>query len=350
MMPFSKSIDDACDIVAADDLHKWDSIARCQTVSLHNGRLMFPQAASDGYDEGLSLSPWAMAQACQKLGLPTAYFKKCPHHLQDANFNYWNRTQEVARQLSKADVDPDETWLLRAKGGTVRGVLSPRYSRLDNKQLMDTLFPMLKHRNYKVGLIQLTGEALHLRLVDPTIARDVLPDDRLMVGIHIANSEVGLRAVTVDALVFRLICTNGLIRRVNHKSLLKQRHIHVKEARFGEMLQAAIQDAVIVAAGFIEQMALAVKTEVPDPDKAIDYLAQLWNLPKSTVEMVKFTLFGEAQPETLYGLVNAQPLRGLRQRIEERVEMETLASLLVDTTSTTAADQQLRARILSSAK
>ncbi len=349
-MPFSKTLDDACDIVASDDLHKWDSIARCHTVSLCNGRLMFPDATSDGHDNGLALSPWAMAQACTKLGLPTAYFKRCPAHLQDANFNYWNQTQEVARQLSKSDVDPDEAWLLRAKGGTVRGVLSPRYAKLDNRQLMDTLLPMLRHRNYKVGLIQLTGEALHLRLVDPMITRDVLPDDRLMVGIHIANSEVGLRAVTVDALVFRLVCTNGLIRRINHKSLLKQRHIHVKEARFGEMLEDALQQATIVAAGFIEQMALAVKTPVPDPDKAIDHLAQMWNLPKSTVDMVKFTLFGESQAETLYGLVNALTQSAQRLNIEERVEIETLASVLIDTTSTTAADQQLRARILSSAK
>ena len=349
-MPFSKTLDDACDLVASDDTNKWDSVVRCREVSLHNGRLMFPQAASDGYDNGLALSPWAMGQACQKLGLPTAYFKRCPHHLQDENFNYWNQNHEVMRQFTKADVDPDEEWFLRAKGGMVRGVLSPRYSRLDNKQLMDTLFPMLRHRNYKVGLIQLTGEALHLRLVDPTIARDVLPNDRLMVGIHIANSEVGLRAVTVDALVFRLICTNGLIHRVNHKSLLKQRHIHVKAQRFDLMLQTAIQEAVIVAAGFIEQMALAVKTPVPDPDKAIDHIAQMWNLPKSTVDMVKFTLFGESQAETLYGLVNAVTQSAQRLGIEERVELETLASVLIDANSTITADRQLRATILSGAK
>jgi hypothetical protein len=348
-MPFSKSIDDAHDIVSADDAGKWDSIARCQDVVMHQGRLIFPQATSDGYDGGLALSPWAMAQACTRLGLPTAYFKRCPAHLQDANFNHWNQSHEVLRQFSKADVDPDEAWLLRVKGATVRGVLSPRYARLDNRQLMDTLLPMLRHRNFKVGLLQLTGEALHLRLVDPTIGREVLPDDRLMVGIHLANSEVGLRAVTVDALVFRLVCTNGLIRRLNHKSLLKQRHIHVDEARFGGMLQDAIQEAVIVAAGFIEQMALAIKIPVPAPDKAIDLLGQMWNLPKSTVEMVKFTLMGEAKAETLYGLVNALTQSAQRLGIEERVELETLSSVLIDTTSTTAADQQLRAQILSGA-
>lgn len=349
-MPFSKTLSDACDLVASDDHNKWDTIAQCRTISLQNGRIVFPQATSDGYDNGLAFSPWAMGQACQKLGLPTAYFKKCPPALQDSNFNYWNQTHEVIRQFNKADVDPDETWLLRAKGGTVRGVLSPRYSRLDNKQLMDILFPMLKHRNYHVGLIQLTGEALHLRLVDPMIARDVLPGDRLMVGIHIANSEVGLRAVTVDALVFREVCTNGLIRRLGHRSLLRQRHIHVNENKFEQMLEYAISEAVMVAAGFIEQMVLAVKTPVANPDWAIDHLAQLWNLPKATVEMVKFTLYGESQAGTLYGLVNALTQSAQRLNIEERVELETLASILVDTTSTTAADQQLRSRILSTTK
>ena len=66
--------------------------------------------------------------------------------------------------------------------------------------------------------------------------------------------------------------------------------------------------------------------------------------------MVKFTLFGESQAETLYGLVNALTQSAQRLGIEERVEIETLASVLIDTTSTTAADQQLRARILSGAK
>ena len=46
-----------------------------------------------------------------------------------------------------------------------------------------------------------------------------------MAGLHIANSEVGKRSVTVDALVYRLVCTNGLIRLVKGKSLLHRRHV-----------------------------------------------------------------------------------------------------------------------------
>ena len=48
--------------------------------------------------------------------------------------------------------------------------------------------------------------------------------------------------------------------RLKERSLLRQRHIHVSEPRFQQMLERAIAEAVVVAAGFIEQMALAIKT------------------------------------------------------------------------------------------
>ena len=133
----SKTLDEAISLVTTDDTGKWDSLAPCKAITLHNGRLVFPQATGEGYEAGLALSPWATTQLCHKLALPTAYFKRCPVHLQDENFNYWNQSGETIRQFTREDTAPDEAWLLRAKGQTVRGVLSPRYARLDNRQVMD---------------------------------------------------------------------------------------------------------------------------------------------------------------------------------------------------------------------
>ena len=216
-MQFTKTLADVRDQLARDDCGKWDATVPCRQLALHRGRLTFPQATSDGYDGGLALTPWATSQLCQRLGLPTIYIKRCPPHLQDANVNHWLRAETIG---SHGDVDKDSEWLLRAKGASVRGVLTAKYSRLDNAQLLAALLPLLSGTRYEVSLVQLTPESFHLRLVDPTLSRDVLPGDRLMVGSRLANSEVGLRAVTVDALVFRLICTNGLIRRISGKSLL----------------------------------------------------------------------------------------------------------------------------------
>ena len=103
--------------------------------------------------------------------------------------------------------------MLRAKAENLRAVLSERYSPLDNATLLDELRVLLPD-SYRVDWFGLQDESLHLRVVDPARTRELLPDDALTVGIHLVNSEVGMRSVTVDALVYRLVCTNGLIRLV----------------------------------------------------------------------------------------------------------------------------------------
>ena len=350
---FKRTLGDVRDLVTTDDTDKWDQIVPVRELTLQQGRLLWPEASINGYDGGLAFSEWAMSQACQRLGMPSGYFKKCPPHLQDSQFNWW-KDHEEAQQRALANLEDESgsatSWMIRSKGTLVRGVLSPRYARLDNRQVLDTLLPILKGSRYQVGLVELTAESFHLRLIEPTIWRDVLPSDRLFVGIHLTNSEVGLRAVTVDALVWRLVCSNGLMRKVDGKSLMRQRHIHVAEARFESMLADAISQATAVAAAFIEQMALSIKMPVPDPDAAVDYLGKLWGLPKQTVEYVKFGLHGEREAESLYGLVNAFTSAAQKLPIENRVELESLASVLIDTTSTVKADHDLRQRILTTRK
>jgi Domain of unknown function (DUF932) len=299
-----KPIEEIRDKVHSDDLGKWDTIVKARSVVLNNGRVIFPQATADGYDMGLSLTAWATGQACTKLGIPAAYFRKCPQELQDSNWNHWASRVGEAGYLTKSDQEAEEFWTLRAKGSTVRGVLSQKYTKLDNTQVMEALVPLVTGSEFRVGLSELTGESFHLRLIRPDLSRDALPKDKLMVAVHIANSEVGFRAVSVDAGVFRLVCANGLMRRVDGKSMLKQRHIHVSEDKFPELLRGAMQEAVTSAAGFLEQMVQSVRIRVPSPENAIELIAEEWNLPKQTQDYAKFALHGESGADTLYGLVS----------------------------------------------
>ncbi|WP_309707561.1 DUF932 domain-containing protein [Armatimonas sp.] len=336
------NLDEVCERVSADDSGKHDSLVPIHEVSMQNGRIYWPGADDDGF--GFALTPWAMGQACTKLGMPAAYFGRCPKELQDAQFNHWRGLPEDLRK--KAGGDGGQQWTVRAKGATVRGVLSARYEKLDNRQLLNALLPALEGMNYPVKLFDLTSESFHLRLIDPRMSRLALPGDPLIVAIHIANSEVGLRAVTVDACIYREVCTNGMVRKIAGRSMLKQRHIHVATAQFVPLLQDAIAQARLVAAAFIEQMILSTKTVVPDPAKAIEVLADAWKLSKQTAEYIKFGLYGETHQDTLYGLVNAVTNAAQRLSVEGRYELETLASVLIDTTSESRADQALRSRIL----
>lgn len=330
MVTFTRTLAQVREHVLSDDSGKWDTPVPSRNLTLHGGRLIFPEAQDRGFELGLTPTPWARMQMCQKLGIPTAYFKRCPAHLQDAQFNHWK--EHPAESEAADSPNRDSAWLLRAKDSLVRGVLSERYARLDNAQVLDALHPLAAASRFQVGWFALSSESLHLRLVDPGLARAVLPGDDLMVGVHVANSEVGKRAVTVDAMVFRLICTNGLIRKVAGKSLLYQRHLHVSTPRFAEALAAALREALTVAAGFIDQMARATRTPVPDVEGTITALAARWSLSETTQELMKLSLLGESasQQETLYGLVNALTNAAQRLPIDERYDLEVLAGSLLD--------------------
>lgn len=242
--------------VREEDDGKWDSTVFHDQLTLLNGKLLVPESVGSNEVEELTPTTWATAQMCGRLSIPTAYFRRCPPDLQDAQFNVWTRQHDKfqssgykhnssngnGQSSSRNTGSGNERWLLRAKHDSLRGVLSDRYTRLDNEPFLNYLEPLVPTR-LQVKWFALTGESLHLRLIDPTLAREVLPDDRLMVGLHIANSEVGKRSVTVDAIVWRLVCQNGLVRLVKGKSLLQQRHIFASQSNFKRDLERAMGEA-----------------------------------------------------------------------------------------------------------
>ncbi len=189
--------------------------------------------------ENLHPTPWALRQLCERLGIPAGYFARCPAVLQDVQANHWLRHPAPSSVLRRrvqglSDVEANGSprplrqlaaaRSLRRTARCVERALRPPRQRRADAVSAPTAEQQFQAR-FQVGWFGLSDESLHLRLVDTTIGRDVWHDDRLMAGIHIANSEVGKRAVTVDALIFRLICQNGLIRLVNGRSLLRRRHV-----------------------------------------------------------------------------------------------------------------------------
>ena len=225
---------------------------------------------------------------CQKLGIPTAYYRRCPAPLQDAQINHWlHRSNEIegeepARQTQQ---EPQQRqWLIRVKADTARGILSERYTRLNNADVLECLGPVLAQTPFQVGWFAVTDESLHLRLFDPRLSREVLPGDRVVAGLHIGNSEVGKRAITVDALVYRLVCKNGLVRLVKGKSLLHHRHLGFTKVELGAGLGTAIREALVQSSGFMERLDQATREFVPDLEKALAAIRDEANLSEATTE------------------------------------------------------------------
>ncbi len=318
--------------IAQDDAGKWDLIVPKDRLALTQGLLTLPEEHLDEHPECLSLSPWATAQVCHRLGIPVDYYRKLSRPLRDANVNHW---------LWREDAEPEDegtarpgcpsSWLLRAKNQEVRAVLSERYRPLDNADLIGTLIPVLEDR-FEVRGIALTPESFHLRLVDPRLAREVLPNDRLMVGVHVANSETGRRSVTVDALVWRLVCLNGMVRLVRGKSLLRQRHVSWDRPRFADALNRTVCEAVTAGAGLIDRLQAATREPVPDVEGVIRAIAQQAALTQAIQDRVKQALLSTPPPqqERVYGLVQALTFVAQSLTPDDRYDLEVTAGRLLD--------------------
>ncbi len=316
--------------VTAEDELKWDLLLDKDELRFAEGNLCSSRLDRTLYPKGLSPTPWATSQLCSRLGIPTAYYKRCPTWLRDAQANHFlhQETERVKSERVAGRLSPPtgERWLLRAKGNVLRGVLSDRYAKLNNADALCTLKPLVENR-FEVRWLSLTDESFHLRLTDPRLSRDILPGDRVMAGIHVANSEVGKRSVTVDALVYRLVCQNGLIRLVKGKSLLHQRHVGLTPAHLQASLGRALEDALIQSAGFMERMSWATRERLGEVEKTLETLP----FSQTLRETVKASLLAEpkGQQETLYGLVNALTFTAQGLEPDERYALEAMAGTLL---------------------
>ena len=330
-LPPRCGLDDVRDRIRLDDLGNWDLTAPRDRLALAGGQIILPEDCLDEYPERLTLTSWATTQACQRLGIPPDYFRKLSTPLQDANFNHWVWRYDTEPDEDGASPASPRPWLLRCKGQTVRAVLSDRYVPLDNADLLQILTPLLEGR-FEVRHLSLTPESLHLRLVDPRLAREVLPDDRLMAGVHIANSETGNRSVSVDAMVWRLVCLNRLVRLVRGKSLLRQRHVSWDRPRFADALGRAVSEALTAGAGLIDRLQVATREPVLDVEGVLRAIGQQAALTQSVQERVRLALLETppSQAETVYGLTQA--LTSVAQSLspDDRYDLEVVAGRLLD--------------------
>ena len=337
------AFDEAHEKICADDRGKWDVVLPSSEIVMQSGKIFFPDCKAYDCEAGLQLSNWATGQMCNRLNIPAAYFKRCPEELQDEQFNWWNSQEEKSFDAIDFPVgirpndrfytgqEKRERWLLRAKGQTLRAVLTDRYTPIDNRMLLRCLHRSLPP-HLKVQWMALDEESFHLRLFDPTCVIEVKNGDPLMAGLHISNSEVGKRSVTIDAIVYRQVCSNGLIRLIKGKSLMQQRHIAVTPAHFVSLLQRAMHQALIASHEFLEQMAMATREPIRDVEKEMKILVSDWHLSQTFVEQVEDHLVHEerAHQENLFGLVNALTRAAQSLDAEHRYDTEVLAGKFLE--------------------
>lgn len=159
---------------------------------------------SDGKDRinPLDIGPYAHRQLATHLSIPQAYYdlmmEKNPGLL-GINVNDWLFRTEGRRMLRTLD-------------GEARAFLSDRYKRIDNYDIAQVALPVISEiPDVQIVSCNLTAGRMYIKAINPRMMEDVVPGDTVQAGIIISNSEVGLGAVNIQPLVYRLVCENGMV-------------------------------------------------------------------------------------------------------------------------------------------
>jgi len=152
--------------------------------------------------EQFGINNIAHRQIGQHLGIPQRYYDKMRTEypsLLTENVNGWfGRTPS--------------TRMVRTLDGTARAFLSERYRRIDNYEVAMTVLPLIGDiQGATVESCELTDSRMYLKVVNPRLTAEIRKGDVVQSGIVISNSEVGMGSVTVSPLVYRLVCSNGMI-------------------------------------------------------------------------------------------------------------------------------------------
>lgn len=179
--------------------------------SQEDGRLMLDVNFGQGSDglteiQRMSVNDIAHRQIGQHLGIPARYYDKMRTdypELLAANVNGWFEKTPTQRMLRTLD-------------GTARAYLSNKYRRIDNFEVAKTVLPIIGDMaGASIESCELTDSRMYLKVVNQRITAEIKKGDIVQAGIMITNSETGQGSVSVSPLIYRLVCSNGMIAADN---------------------------------------------------------------------------------------------------------------------------------------
>lgn len=256
----------------------------------------------------------ARRQLADKLKIPYVYFERMRSDqpaLLDSNVNTWLQSETDKRMLRTLD-------------GQVRAVLSDRYRRLDNYELAEHVLPILKGLpDARFESVELTQTRLYLKVVTPRVVYEVAPGDIVQAGVVVSNSEVGQGTLSVQPLVYRLVCRNGLIAadhgmRKTHVGkavgssddavvLFAEDTLQADDQAFflkvRDVVRAAVSEASFVQIAQKMQRTLGIRLQ-SNTAKVVEVLADRYTLNETERSGVLQHLI-EGGDLSAYGLVNA---------------------------------------------
>lgn len=167
-------------------------------------------------ERGYPLTRIAHQQLGERVGIPAKYYERMRS----------DAPELLARNVNHWFGQAPERRMVRTLAGDARAFLSDRYQRIDNAHVAEVTLPVLADTpGIEIVSTEVTEKRMYIKAVTPRIAGEVRVGDQVQAGVMITNSEVGLGAITVAPLLYRLVCLNGMVVEDNR---FRKHHVGTK--------------------------------------------------------------------------------------------------------------------------
>lgn len=144
----------------------------------------------------------AHRQISEWAGIPAKYYDRmrteAPRLLEN-NVQHWFKENPTPR-------------LIRTLDGNARAFLSDKYQRVDNDQVAEAaLGVILESGSFEVVSANVTDQRLYIQASIKTLEAEVKQGDPVRAGLIISNGELGNGAIDIQPMIYRLVCTNGMV-------------------------------------------------------------------------------------------------------------------------------------------
>lgn len=319
------SLDKLGEMIIEQNAQKRDLVVPTQKLTMLATNRDVPALAFsfNGQEIVADLTQHTTRQLGTWAGIPAKYFdlltKEQNRSLLEENVNHWLQQNNERRMVR-----------MFQNGHTVaRAFLSEKFRPLDNYDLAANIMPRLKAAGMEIKSANLSENRLHIQAIDTRLTAKIQPgkhqrtlDDTVYGGVVISNSETGAGALAIEQLLYRLVCTNGMIVGTT----LRKSHLgrgfgdsddvfeilsDETKAKNDEAFWATVQDILHHALSeskfqaVVNKFQAATEIELPmDPQHVIDVTARKLDLNDGEKDAVLRAFFADGDP-TLYGLANA---------------------------------------------
>lgn len=258
----------------------------------------------------------ALDQFLTRLDYPKRLFGRLPDQLNLMAVNWLIQNGAYDKEACFRLIDGDE----------VRAFMSGRFEPLDNLELLTMILPYCKD-----GVVrwEFNDEmTMHLSITFPKTAEALKVGDVVERGIHISNSEVGVRSVTVAGYVYRLKCRNGAIGGGDGSDMYRFRHIGDSE-RIRQAVEAAVQSTLMEAEKITAQFKTAMTKRIKDSASFIEQVAKERELTQEQFKACLDAYVGGKESQTLFGVSQAFSRAAQQFKGEDSYALQRISAAVV---------------------